>query len=70
MNKALNVLFFAKWLKKVIQNEYSIYGFGLVWVDLFSFYIGAFIMGNGGMFIAIGWRKRRKNDKRRNYCFS
>jgi hypothetical protein len=58
MNKALNVLFFAKWLKKVIQNEYSIYGFSFVWVDLFNLYVGSFILG-ADRNIAIGWRKRQ-----------
>jgi len=64
MNKALNVLFFAKWLKKVIQNEYSIYGFGVVWVNLFNLYVGSFILGFDRN-IAIGWRKRRKNVTRK-----
>ena len=61
----MNVLFFVKWLKKVIQNEYSIYGVGFVWIDLFNFYIGVITMGNGGMSVAIGWRKRKKVKK----CF-
>ena len=53
MNKTLNVLFFAKWQKKVIQNEYSIYGFSHVWADLFGFNARVITMGFGGIFVRL-----------------